>query len=51
MSGHHKWAILRNQMRQDPDRAARLDRMKTAMDDAVRLGALREARKMTQVHR
>src|SRR5437016_4961393 len=48
MSGHHKWAILRDQMRRDPVRAAKLDRMKSAMDDAVRLSTLREARQMTQ---
>ncbi len=48
MSGHHKWSILGDQLRADPVRAAEMDRIKMAMDDAMRLGELRESRKMTQ---
>ena len=48
MSGHHKWSTLQDQVRADPVRAAEMDRIKIAMDDAMRLGQLREARKMTQ---
>ena len=49
MSGHYKWATLRDQMRSDPVRSAEIDRMKMAMDDVMKLAKLREARNMTQV--
>ena len=48
MSGHHKWAILRDRLLSDPVRNARYEPMRRATEDAVKLGQLREAREMTQ---
>ena len=49
MSGHQKWATIREGLRGDPALNERYEPMRRATEDACRLGQLREARNMTQV--
>src|SRR5581483_11364953 len=49
MSGHQKWATIRDGLRADPACNERYEPMRQATEDAVRLGRLREACNMTQV--
>jgi len=49
VSGHQKWATIRERLRANGAENERYEPMRRATEDAVRLGQLREARKMTQV--
>ena len=48
MTGHQKWAIIRERLRDDPAANERYEALRRATEDAVRLGQLRETRDMTQ---
>ena len=48
MSGHTKFSNLTEQANADPKRRARMDTMKRAALEAVRLAELRERRQLTQ---
>jgi DNA-binding XRE family transcriptional regulator len=48
MSGHHPFSKLREQLRSDPDRAARIDAMEAAIEHALALAEIRRRRGMTQ---
>lgn len=47
MAGHSKWSEIRRE--ETPERRARIDAIKDAMDDAVALAELRASRGVTQV--
>lgn len=49
MSGHQKWSTIGDRLRANTAKNERYEPMRRATEDAVRLGQLREARKMTQI--
>lgn len=48
MSGHHPFSILREQLRSDPERAARADEYKAVIEQALALAEMRRSRGLTQ---
>jgi DNA-binding XRE family transcriptional regulator len=48
MSGHRPFSELRDKLRADPARAARVDHYKTVIENALALAELRRRRGMTQ---
>ena len=48
MSGHHPFSRLRDELRSDPERAARIDAMAIAIEQALALAEMRRDRGMTQ---
>lgn len=48
MSGHRPFSELRDKLRADPERAARMDAMETAIENALALAEMRRTRGVTQ---
>ena len=48
MSGHHPFSELRDKLRADPVRAARIDAMEIAIENALALAEMRRSRGVTQ---
>ena len=48
MSGHRPFSELRDKLRADPERAARMDAMEIAIENALALAEMRRRRGLTQ---
>lgn len=48
MSGHHPFSVLRDQIRSDPERAARVEEYRAAIEQALALAEMRRNRGLTQ---
>jgi transcriptional regulator with XRE-family HTH domain len=48
MSGHRPFSELRDKLRADPERAARIDAMEIAIENALALAEMRRSRGVTQ---
>lgn len=48
MSGYHPFSKLQDQLRADPERAARIEAMASAIEQALALAEMRRSRGLTQ---